>query len=46
MTMFQHAILGDIILLFLWIVWLRHYFYTPKNRVDIDNEINNWINKK
>jgi hypothetical protein len=46
MTMFQHAMLGNIIFFFLWIVWLRHYFYTPKNRVDINNEVNYWMNKK
>jgi len=44
--MFQHALLGNIIFFFLWIVWLRHYFYIPKNRVDINNEVNYWMNKK
>jgi hypothetical protein len=46
MTMFQHTLLGNIIFFFLWIVWLRHYFYIPKNRVDINNEVNYWMNKK
>ncbi len=45
MTMFQHAMLGNAILLFLWVVWLNRYFYTPKNKKDISDEINEWFNK-
>ena len=43
MNMFEHAMLGNAILLFLWFVWLNRYFYTPQNRNDIDNEVRKWF---
>ncbi len=46
MTMFQHAMLGNIILMFLWFVWIRHFFTTPQNQEDLKNEISKWFNKQ
>ncbi len=45
MTMFQHTLLGGLILTLLWNVWIWRYFYSPKNLVDIEDEVNEWINK-
>lgn len=46
MTMFQHTLLGSFILTLLWNVWIWRYFYTPQNLIDIDNEINEWLNSQ
>jgi|HubBroStandDraft_6_1064221.scaffolds.fasta_scaffold6018036_1 hypothetical protein len=45
MTEFQHTILGSLIMIFLWVVWLHPYFNTQKNRDDIADEIDYWFNR-
>jgi len=39
MTMLEHTLLGNAILMLLWFVGIRHLFTTPENEKDIENEI-------
>lgn len=46
MTMFQHTLLGGLILALLWKVWIWRYFYTSQNLIDIEDEINEWFDNQ
>jgi len=45
MSMFLHTVVGSVILQILWWVWIRHYFYTPQNLEDINDEVHEWLKK-
>ncbi|MCX5922228.1 MAG: hypothetical protein NTX86_02780 [Candidatus Dependentiae bacterium] len=45
MPMFLHTVLGWLILIILWHIWIKHHFYTQKNLEDIEDEVNEWIDK-
>lgn len=45
MSMVLHQLIGAALSLIIWHLFIKKYFYTQKNREDIEDEVHKWISK-